>query len=268
MIRDMLMKLQKEQAEEAKKAAWCEKEMGKTKQNQLRKSQELQKLKDRKSAAETELSQIVTDLSMLTVETSEMRTSMTAASRQRLAAKTLAEREIAKYKDGTELLGRAVKVLKSYYASKQPTANDAYMTEEQKQSMGAGRGVIGVLEIAVEDFDGLYKETSRNEEMNAKDYNELNQAATVKLASFEKDLEYKGQRKIKLQADISTFGGDLTLLKEEKDAADNYMASLQTQCTIQGPTFEERKARREAELAALNDALNFLRGQTAATTTG
>mmetsp|Transcript_139170 Transcript_139170/g.242197 ORF Transcript_139170/g.242197 Transcript_139170/m.242197 type:complete len:711 (-) Transcript_139170:173-2305(-) len=256
MIKDMLVKLQSEQSEEAEHKAWCDKEMSKTDQTLARQDRERRTKTDRKVQAETELEQVSIDIDELTADIADMRAAMGTASEQRIKDKALAETQITKAKDGLELLDRAVKVLKKSYAD---TIDDA--PDKMKNRLSAGKGVIAILEIAVEDFKELYEETYSKEETDSQEYNDMKQATAVKLASFEKSLEYKNQQKTKLDLYISEQKQDLTELEKEASATQTYVETLTKQCTITAPTYEERKTRREAELESLKNALAILKGE-------
>lgn len=66
---------------------------------------------------------------------------------------------------------------------------------------------------------------------------------------------------MKLEYDEVTMRNDLKSYEKESAALEDYLEKLKAQCTIQGPTYEEKKAKREAELASLKDALNYLNNQ-------
>merc|ERR1719359_292213 len=65
MIAGMLKKLEEKQAQEARHAAWCDHEMGKTTKAQKRKQEDVQKMKDRLDALDAELTQTKADITTI-----------------------------------------------------------------------------------------------------------------------------------------------------------------------------------------------------------
>jgi len=121
-----------------------------------------------------------------------------------------------------------------------------------------GNGIIGILELAVEDFEGLYRDTKQAEEVAAKDFRELENENSVRAAVFKKDLEWKTRTKVKLEFDESTMQNDLKSYERELLAIDTYMAKLKASCIVKGPSYEEKKAKREEELKSLKEALSAI----------
>merc|ERR1719262_1479758 len=104
------------------------------------------------------------------------------------------------YKDAAALLMRATKVLKAYYHNKEGGGAEVDK-KEFKERHGMGTGIIGILEIAIDDFNKLHAETKEAEEAAAKDYKEQSEETEVRKAVYEKDLEWKSRSKVKMEFD-------------------------------------------------------------------
>jgi hypothetical protein len=63
---------------------------------------------------------------------------------------------------------------------------------------------------------------------------------------------------VKLEYDEVNMNNDLKSYEKESSALADYMDKLKAQCIVKGPSYEERKARREEELANLKEALTYL----------
>ena len=50
-------------------------------------------------------------------------------------------------------------------------------------------------------------------------------------------------------------------MKEELDAVNDYLAKLKPECECKAMSYEEKVARREAEIEGLKEALGILEGQ-------
>jgi len=260
MITGMLKKLQEKQAQESRHAAWCDHEMAKTTKAQKRKQEDVQKMKDRLEALNAELTQTKSDIETLTGDLKDMNEAMAAALAIREKEHEQATKAMKQYKDAAALLLRATKVLKSYYKNKEGGGAEVDK-KEFKQRHGMGSGIIGILEIAIDDFKKLYAETKEAEDAAAKDFKEAQNESAVRKAVFEKDLEWKGRTKVKLEFDQATMTNDLKSYEKELTAIDTYMDKLKASCIVKGPSYSERKERREEELKSLKEALEYLKGE-------
>jgi hypothetical protein len=259
MIENMLKKLKDKQASESVHAAWCDKETEKTALSQKKKKEDVQKMKDRLAALEADLTQTTSDIATLTGNLQDMGEAAAEALKIRDAEHAVAANAIKQYKDAAELLESACKTLKTYYRNKEGGGSEVDK-QEFKERHGMGTGIIGILEIAIDDFNKLHDDTKEAEDAAEKDYKEMKNSNEVRTAVFEKDLEWKGRLKVKAAFDQSTMENDLKSYETELVAIDTYMKNLETSCTVQAPTFAEKKEKREAELASLKEALTYLSG--------
>jgi len=260
MIQGMLKKLKDKQASEGKKNAWCDTEMGKTAKAQKRKLQDVQKNTDRLDSLDADLTQIKADIETLGGDLKSISEASAGALVIRGKEKTQATAAIKQYKGAVTLLKKACKVLKGYYKNKDGGGSEVDK-KEFKDRHGLGTGIIGILEIAIDDFKKLYSETKESEEAAEKDFKETTSEGQIRTAVFQKDLDWKSRTKVKLEFDQATMTNDLKSYKTELVAIDNYMEKLKASCIVKGPSYEEKKAQRESELKSLKEALTFLANQ-------
>jgi len=256
MVRDMLRKLEETHAAEAKKNEWCESEMGKTTKSQHDKQEWVSKLKDRIGAMDAEIEQLTSDIKTTNADLAEMNEAVSEATKVREAENTRAIAAIQQYKDAQSLIKTALSVLKKFYEkSAGAPAGGA------KKKEGLGGGIIGILEIAIQDFSDLQEETEQAEATGGQQFKELMQESQVKSAVFSKDLEYRNRNKVKLEGDKMHADSDLKNYQKELAAVEQYLDKLKASCIAKPDSYEERKARREKELASLKEALQYLNGQ-------
>lgn len=266
LIRDMLRKLQDEHQKEAEHNEWCVKETKESLTSQKSKNATLVKLGDRIGAWQAESEQLVSDLAQITQDVADMKESVKAAAEARSAEKTRNIAAIQQYKDAQELLTTAIEVLKKFYNSdaaqkKDNNDDDKEDEEDYKAQTGMGTGVIGILEVALADFTELAKELEQAESESDKEFKELASESDIKAATFGKDLEYKTRNKVKLDGDTMRANQDVKNTQKELDAVSAYLDKLHEECVGKGETYEERKVKREKELASLKEAMAALAAQ-------
>jgi len=264
MLKDMLAKLMDNQAQESEHAAWCDKEMGKTTKEMGRKKADVGKMKNRLEALSADLIETTDDLSEVNKDLKDMTASMAEAVSLRTAEHRNATRAIEQYKSGAALLKKGCKVLKSYYQNEAKRDHKSYAADdsnELKQRKGLGSGIVALLEIAITDFENQYAEAKVAEDGAAADFKSLQADTRIRNAVFQKDLEWKTRTKVKLEYDESMMKNDLKSYKKELSAIDSYMDKLQASCIVQGPSYAERKAKREAELQSLKEALEAIQSR-------
>jgi len=266
MIRDMLVKLQNEMAEEAEHKEWCDAEMSKSSKSKHQKEKDVSKLQSRVEQLEADLAQVNDELETLNADVAEAAAAVSEATKIRGEEKMSNMKAIKEYQDGQTLLENAMQVLKDFYekdslvqTSSDAAPPDSFSGGDVKKS-GGGTGVIGILEIAIADFAHLEQETTTAESTAAQEYKKFMQENQVQRAVWAKDLEYKDVFKVKTAGDLQRAKADLEGYQKELDAVNLYIEKLKPDCTTKADSYEERKKRRDAELASLREALAILNG--------
>jgi len=254
LLREMLDKLMDRQAEESKHAEMCDREMGKTTKSQRRKEDDIQKIKDRLEALQADLAETNDDIKSTTNDLKDMQVSLSEAESVRKKEHKNAGAAVKMYADAVSLLERARNVLKSHYKSSDDDPED----KGRKFRQGTSTGVVGLLEIAIDDFKASHKEAMDAEDFAEHDFQRLQSDNSIRMAVFEKDLEYKSRAKVKAEFDESNMKNDLQSYEKELSAVDSYMDKLKASCIVRGPSYEEKKSKREAELKSLKEALSII----------
>merc|ERR1719468_190229 len=159
--------------------------------------------------------------------------------------------ELEKGLNGIKL---ALKVLKEYYAA-DGKAHDA--------AEGAASGIIGLLEVIEADFSKNLAQINSDEEMAVAEYERVTKENEDDRAAKEQDVKYKTKESKQLDKAAAELSSDRKGVQQELDAVLEYLSKLEEECIAKAETYEDRKARRAAEIAGLKEALQILESETA-----
>merc|ERR1711972_194944 len=109
---------------------------------------------------------------------------------------------------------------------------------------------------------GLAEMTAAEESAQAA-YEAETKENEIEKVTKEQDVKYKTKESTALDKDVAETSSDRAGVHEELDAVLEYLKKIEDQCIAKAETFEERKARFEAELAGLKEALRVLEDETA-----
>jgi len=260
LIEDMIAKLLKEAQEEATQKAFCDEEMGKSKTSQAEKSMTLDKLNSRIDKAAARTAELTESIKTLESEIATLDASVAEATKIRTEEAASNAKAITDFGDAAAATEKAIKILKDFYdnAALIQTGSKTNAPEFGEAKSDAGSVIIGILEMSNEDFVKLHSETSTAEAEAAEAYEKLmDDSKTSKAAKL---AEVKGsQSEIKsLKVALEQHGEDKTMTSTELDAVNEYIEKLKPQCEEKVMSYAEKKARREAEIAGLKEALEIL----------
>ena len=128
---------------------------------------------------------------------------------------------------------------------------------------GAGSGIIGLLEVAESDFTKGLTEMTATEESAAADYEAYSKEDEIATVTKQKDVEYKTKDAAGLDKAVSELSTDLSAVTDELTAVIQALDKLKEMCVAKAEPYAERKARREAEISGLKEALQILDGEAA-----
>merc|ERR1712039_354909 len=124
-------------------------------------------------------------------------------------------------------------------------------------------GIIGLLEVVESDFTKGLAEMTAEEEGAQNLYETQSKENEIEKATKEQDVKYKTKESTELDTSVAETGSDRSGVQAELDAVLEYLRKIEEQCIAKAETFEQRKARFEAELAGLKEALQILESETA-----
>jgi len=254
LIADMLAKLQAEADAEADHKAFCDKEMSETNAKKEDKEAELEKLSTKIEKQSAESAKLNQEVSVLQAELAEMTKNQAEMDKIRAEEKSVYDKNKPELEQGLDGVKMALKVLREYYAKEDAS---------HAKADGGASGIIGLLEVAESDFSKNLAEMVAAEETAVQEYEAETKQNSITKASKEQDVKFKGKEIASLEKSISELSEDKDGAQQEYDAVMQYLKGIKNQCVAKAEPYEERKARREAEIAGLKEALDVLEGETA-----
>merc|ERR1719310_998424 len=258
----MILQLMDQANEEASQRGWCITELGTNKQTRDEKTDGVTKLTSQKD-------KLTADIAKLGEEIADLQKAIADANEAQVA------------------VGNALTVLKEFYqkaatatalVQAQGDADDAddalvqaSFSEEPKKNPfgestyngmgGESTGVVGMLEVIASDFARLESETEMAESQAAKEFERFSYMSAEDKAVKTQETEHRTNLQVKKTATLSETEKDLKVTQGQLDSALAYYDKLKPACIYTGEKYEERVARRQAEIEGLEDALKFFEGQ-------
>jgi hypothetical protein len=265
MLQEMIEKLLAEAKQEAGKKAFCDKEMAETTAKREDKQDEVDDLNTKIDKAAAKIAKLKESISSLEAELAKIAEEQKKATEMRTEEKAAWDAAKADFEQGLEGVQMALQVLRDYYAEKDGAAllqgggSDigAAMSLAQKSS-GAASGIIGMLEVAESDFSKMLAEGNAAEDQAQKEYETVFNDNKVTAAAKETEVKYAKKDKKETEAFLEETKEDLGTSNTELSAILEYWEKLKPQCIAKPEPYEERKKRREKEIAGLKEALDIL----------
>merc|ERR1719409_1666515 len=197
MIKDLIVKLMEEAAEEAEHKGWCDTELSTNEQTRKEKTEEVEMLHAEIDELEASIAKLTEDMAELAAAVSELDAAMAKATELRTAEKAKNTETIADAKEAQTATEQALTVLKDFYAKAaeatsfvQKKSKDPEVFKEPYKGMGGdSTGVVGMLEVIVSDFARLDADTSAAEETAQKEYDEFMTDSKTDKAQKTTDIE-------------------------------------------------------------------------------
>jgi hypothetical protein len=276
LITGLISKLEAEATGDASEKDYCDEQMSKTEAKKAEIEEDLSKLStkiDQASAKSTTLKEeakkLQAELAALAKSQAEMDSIRAESHSDYTAAK-------ADLEEGLAGVRKALGVLRDYYgssasaaaasmvqeggASEQPAAPETF-----EKATGAGSSIIGILEVVESDFAKNLADVEAEEADEESAYEKTTQDNAVTKTLKDQDVKYKTQEYKALDKSLSELGGDKGTKETEQSAVLDYYTKVKERCIAKAETYEERKAKRAAEIAGLKEALDVLENEVAFT---
>jgi len=265
LIEDMIAKLLKEAEEEATQKAFCDAEMGKSKTSQSEKTATLDKLSARIDGASSTIAENTEAIKTLESEIAAIDKAQAEATELRTTENTDYLKASSDFKASAEAVAKAIEVLKNFYEGSFLQVSSKTALKSKQPEFGGAKSdiahtIISVLEMSEEDFTTLLAETEATEDEAAKAYKALTDENKVSKATKQAEAKGKASEVKSLTVQLGHSKEDSASVSAELDAVNAYIDKLRPQCEEKAMSYEEKKAKREAEIEGLKEALTILDG--------
>merc|ERR1719238_727746 len=232
--------------------AFCDKELSETNAKKTEQETTIKKLSnkiDQATARSAKLKEEIAELQKSLQKLKASQLEMDKIRQEEKATFTASEAETSKGLDGIKL---ALKVLRDYYAK----ADKSHSSAD-----GAAGGILSLLEVCESDFSKSLAEMRATEESSAAEYDQQTKENAILKQTKEQDVKYKTKESVSLEKSAVEMKSDRSGVEDEMSAVLEYLKKLEDRCIAKPESYEETKARREAEIAGLKEALEILNGQ-------
>jgi hypothetical protein len=248
LVTDMIAKLEKEAEEDATEAAYCAKETSETTEKKESNEAEIEKLTTKINQAKSRSAKLKSEVATLQEELASLASSQAEMDGMRAEEKATFLKNQGDLEQGINGVKLALKVLNDYYSGK---------------GKGSSAAILSLLEVAESDMSKDLSELTTIEKTSESEYDAQTKENELTKTTKAQDEKYKTKEYTGLDKSVTELSSDLEGVSTEQDAVLTYLAKINERCIAKAPPYEEIKARREAEIAGLKDALQILEDETA-----
>ena len=278
LVQQLIERLVREKTDEATQKGWCDTELAKAKHDRDYRHSDTESLSANIAVLEARKASLLQRETDLTASIAALNTAHTEATTLRDTEKSDNKETLQNASDGLSALKNAIAILKDFYR-KAGRASTSFVqvkesvspVDQDMAAAGTGEhlgaykgnqvkagGILGMLATIQSDFERTISETTAAEEGAHRDYVKFDIETKSSIAAQEMGLKRTNEEHQTTSTDLAAALNDL---KENQKLLDNSLKTLETlrpACIDTGMTWEEKVAKRNAEIEALKDALCVL----------
>jgi len=271
LIQELIERLLQEEADEADKKGWCDKEIAAAKKDRDYRLRDV----DEKHSSLESLNARLAKLGETKIELQAALTSLTDdytnTTADRAEEKAEHEQTVTEAKEGEAAVDQAIDIISHFYGAAknevvtlaQGVDDDApdsgFGDEAYTGSQSASTGIMGMLDVIKSDFARSISETNAAEDQAARDYIEFERENRMSFAAKTNGMEHTDTEIGETNDSLATDGDEFRTQQAMMDTAVETWQKLIPGCVADpGMSYEERVNRRNAEVQALKDAYCIL----------
>jgi len=276
IIKDLIARLEDDAEGEATQKSFCDTEMKKSIEKRDEETANMETYSadiDKTKSQIIDLNEKITELGS---EIAELHKSLNEMTEMRNQEKAHNEQTIADSTSGAESINEAITILNNFYGAKliQTAARSTAPTDRDGNTVGdlapdtfedgdgrkhdESKGIIGLLEVIASDFERTSTKVTAAEEEAQSSY----EAEETRING---EIDAKGEEKDGLESDVKTKESALVDFKDNlqesttiHSQALDELETLKASCVEGEESYAQRRAERQKEIEALQEALKLL----------
>jgi hypothetical protein len=275
IIKDLVAKLESDKMAEATRKGYCDENMASAMAQRDATAEELETHEAKLSALAAEEASLTADIATLQKEIAANAKALNEATELRLDEKATNEKTISDSTTGKAGVELALQILNDFYSAQgvllqyvppksdrdgntvadlRPEIFDSEYNGKQKES----KGVIGLLQIILSDFERTITTVTEQEAMAEEEFQDFKDTTEKDTAAKEEEVTTKEGRLSEVKDDIVTTTDEKKASAESHQNSLDELETLKKMCVDGEETYAERVAARVKEIEALKEAQNIL----------
>jgi len=272
LIQELIERLLKEAANEANQKGWCDKATADAEEKRDYSASQVEELNGEMARLEALRDKLTEEIGVLDTEIADLKARQAEAEQQRADEKAENAVTVEEAEAGLEAVTQAIDILDKFYKTVAKStvfqqqggpADDAPDAgfdngESYNGAQGASTGIIGMMDVIKSDFERTISVTEKTEAQAEQDHLKFMTETGISLA--EKTTAHT-QKTTELDAALDSLEeatGQFTEQLKILNTGIQELLDLKPTCVDTGMSYEERVARREDEISALNKAFCIL----------
>jgi len=273
LIKDLVSKLKADALSEATQKSTCDKNMKKAVTDRDSANAKIEVADAKITTLTAKKEQLTADISDLQTAIAGIKKGMLEATELRDEAKTENTKTVTMSDEAITSVKLALSMLQDFYKTAliettkytppkagrdgktvgdlAPEAFDSTYHGSQSES----KGIVGILEVILSDFERTKKTTEGEEKMSQEEFDRIMKEEQDDIDKKNKLIDTKDGEKTNAESDLIDQQQAKKDAKDLLDSSLEALKGLQAMCVKGEETWEERKQKREDEIAALKDAL-------------
>jgi hypothetical protein len=279
LIQQLIERLIREKTDEATHKGWCDTELAKAEHDRDYRHGDTESLSATVAVLEARKATLEETAATLKSDISALETAHMTTSKQRSAEKAENKATLDAAGEGLSALKNAIQVLKDFYKGATKPSSQRYLqvsetaspVDQDMAAAGTGvhhgaytgnqaqaGGILGMLATIQSDFERTISETTAAEQAAHRDYVKFDIETKASLSSKNRGLEQTENDHKMTCADLVSALNDLQENQKLLDQSIETLETLRPACIDTGMSWDEKVARRTAEIDALKNAVCVL----------
>jgi predicted nucleic acid-binding Zn-ribbon protein len=276
LIKDLIAKLKADALAEAEQKGICDTGMMKAVNKRDEANSNIEVANAKITTLTSKINSLEDEIDTLNGDIAELKKAFLEATELREEDKAENEKTISMSEDGAESVKLALGMLQDFYKNAfvqtgkyVPPNSDRdgntvgdlapeFATEKYHGSQSESKGIVGILEVILSDFERTTKQTQSDEKDSKEAFEKFEKDTNDDVDKKEKRIKEADGEKSDAESDLLDQQQALSDAKELLEDSLSALEELEAMCVKGEETWEERKQKREDEINALKEALAIL----------